>query len=176
MSIQDEIPKSRLTLRYKTEVNGQPEDLSLPMRFMVTGDFSQGSSKDRKVDLEERKLRNMDGKNTDAIMKDMGLNLKFDVANKINPDKEEDLNVDLTFDSMRSLSPDEVAQNVPEIRSLLMLKELLQEVMSNVDNRKSYRKLLSELMGNEEALKKMLGELKGFESFKLPSKSEAPEE
>jgi type VI secretion system protein ImpB len=172
MSIQDEIPKSRLTLRYKTEVNGEPEDLSLPMRFMVTGDFSQGSSKDRKVDLEERKLRNMDGKNTDAIMKDMGLNLKFDVANKINPDKEEDLKVDLTFDSMRSLSPDEVAQNVPEIRSLLMLKELLQEVMSNVDNRKSYRKLLSELMGNEEALKNMLGELKGFESFKLPSKSE----
>ena len=172
MSIQDEIPKSRLTLRYKTEVNGQPEDLSLPMRFLVTGDFSQGSSKDRKVDLDERKLRNMDGKNTDAIMKDMELNLKFDVANKINPDKEEDLNVDLTFDSMRSLSPDEVAKNVPEIRSLLMLKELLQEVMSNVDNRKSYRKLLSELMGNEEALKNMLGELKGFESFKLPSKPE----
>jgi type VI secretion system protein ImpB len=171
MSIQDEIPKSRLTLRYKTEVNGQPEDLSLPMRFLVNGDFSQGSSKDRKVDLDERKLRNMDGKNTDAIMKDMGLNLKFDVANKINPDKEEDLNVDLTFDSMRSLSPDVVAQNVPEIRSLLMLKELLQEVMSNVDNRKSYRKLLSELMGNEEALKNMLGELKGFESFKLPSKT-----
>ncbi len=172
MSIQDEIPKSRLTLRYKTEVNGQPEDLSLPMRFLVTGDFSQGSSKDRKVDLEERKLRNMNGKNTDAIMKDMGLNLKFDVANKINPDKEEDLNVDLSFDSMRSLSPDEIAKNVPEVRSLLMLKELLQEVMSNVDNRKSYRKLLSELMGNEEALTKMLGELKGFESFKLPSKSE----
>ncbi len=172
MSIQDEIPKSRLTLRYKTEVNGQPEDLSLPMRFLVTGDFSQGSSKDRKVDLDERKLRNMDGKNTDDIMKDMGLNLKFDVANKINPDKEEDLKVDLKFDSIRSLSPDEVAQNVPEIRSLLMLKELLQEVMSNVDNRKGYRKLLAELMGNEEALKSMLGELKGYESFKLPSKPE----
>ncbi len=59
MAIQDEIPKSRLTLRYKTEVNGRPEDLSLPMRFMVMGDFSKGGSKDRKMDLEERQVRNM---------------------------------------------------------------------------------------------------------------------
>lgn len=172
MSIQDEIPKSRLTLRYKTEVNGQLEDLSLPMRFLVAGDFSQGSSKDQKEDLDERRIRNMDGKNTDAIMKDMGLNLKFQVPNKIDPDKEEDLQVDIPFDSIRSMSPDQVALNIPKIRGLLMLKELLQEVMSNVDNRKSYRKLLSELMGNEEALSSMLGELEGFDSFKLPSKNE----
>ena len=51
MAIQDEIPKSRLTLRYKTEVSGQPEDLTLPMRLLVTGDYSLGTSKDRKVDL-----------------------------------------------------------------------------------------------------------------------------
>ena len=172
MSIQDEIPKSRLTLRYKTEVNGEPEDLSLPMRFLVAGDFSQGSSKDRKEDLDERRLRNMDGKNTDAIMKDMGLNLKFQVPNKIDPDKAEDLQVDIPFDSIRSMSPDQVALNIPKIRGLLMLKELLKEVMSNVDNRKSYRKLLLELMANEDALSSMLGELEGFDSFKLPSRNE----
>ncbi len=169
MAIQDEIPKSRLTLRYKTEVNGEPEDLTLPMRFLVTGDFSQGSSKDRKVDLEERNTRNMDGKNTDAIMKDMGISLDFAVDNKINPDQEEDLQVNLAFDGMKSFSPDQVAKNVPKIKGLLMLKELLQEVVSNVDNRKGYRKLLGELMSNEEALKKMMEELKDFESFKLPS-------
>jgi type VI secretion system protein ImpB len=79
MAIQDEIPKSRLTLRYKTEVSGQPEDLTLPMRLLVTGDYSLGTSKDRKVDLEERRLRNMDGKNTDEVMKDMGMSLKMAV-------------------------------------------------------------------------------------------------
>ncbi|MCG8615483.1 MAG: type VI secretion system contractile sheath small subunit [Desulfobacterales bacterium] len=175
MAIQDEIPKSRLTLRYKTEVNGQPEDLSLPMRFMVMGDFSKGNSKDRKMDLEERSTRNMDGTNTDAIMKDMGLNLSFAVDNKIDPDKEEEMQVNLKFDGMRSFTPDEVAENVPKIKGLLKLKELLQEVMSNVDNRKSYRKLLSELMSNEEALKSMIGELEGYDSFKLPSKKNTEE-
>ena len=58
MAIQDEIPKSRLTLRYRTEINGQPEDMSLPLRLLITGDFSQGSSSDRSVDLDERNLRN----------------------------------------------------------------------------------------------------------------------
>ena len=47
MAIQDEIPKSRLTLRYKTEINGQPEDIQLPLRLAVVGDFSLGTSKDR---------------------------------------------------------------------------------------------------------------------------------
>lgn len=169
MAIQDEIPKSRLTLRYKTEVNGQPEDLSLPMRFLVLGDYSQGTSKDRAVDLEERNIRNLDGTNTDAAMKDMGISLDFSVSNKIDPDNEEDIQVKLPFDSMKSFSPDQVAKNVPKVRGLLMLKELLQEVLSNVDNRKEYRKLMAELMGNEEALKAMLEELKGFDSFKLPS-------
>ena len=89
MAIQDEIPKSRLTLKYKTEIDGQPEDLSLPMRLLVTGDFSLGSSKDRKLDLEDRRVRNVDGTNTDAIMKDMDIGLNFSVANQIDPENNE---------------------------------------------------------------------------------------
>ena len=169
MAIQDEIPKSRLTLRYKTEVSGQPEDLTLPLRMLVTGDFSLGSSKDRKVDLDERRLRNMDGKNTDAVMKDMGMSLKFAVPNKIDPESEEDMNVEIPIDSMKAFLPDHIAQNVPKLKGILMLKQLLEEVISNVDNRKEFRNLLGKLLSDQEALGKMMEQLKGFESFKLPS-------
>ncbi len=170
MAIQDEIPKSRLTLRYKTEVNGEPQDVSLPLRLAITGDFSNGTSKDRKLDLDERRLRNLDGKNTDAVMKDMGISLDFSVANKVDPDEGEDLQVKLPIRSMKSFSPDEVAKNVPKLNGLLMLKRLLEEVISNVDNRKEFRKLLGELMADQEALGKVLEELKGFDSFTLPAK------
>lgn len=168
MAIQDEIPKSRLTLRYKTEVNGEPQDIALPMRLAITGDFSKGTSKDRQVDLEERRMRNLDGKNTDAVMKDMGISLSFLVANKVDPEQSEDLQVTLPIKSMKSFSPDEVAKNVPKLNGLLTLKRLLEEVISNVDNRKEFRKLLGELLADEEALAKVLEELKGFDSFKLP--------
>jgi type VI secretion system protein ImpB len=169
MAIQDEIPKSRLTLRYRTEINGQPEDISLPLRLAILGDYSLGSSKDRKTDLEERRFRNLDGRNTDAVMKDMGIRMHFSVPNKIDPDREEDLPVDIPIESMKAFSPDQVAQNVPKLKGMLMLKRLLEEVNSNVDNRKEFRRLLGELFADQEALAKMIEELKGFESFKLPA-------
>ena len=169
MAIQDEIPKSRLTLRYKTEVSGQPEDVSLPLRLLVEGNFSMESSKDRKLDLEERRLRTLDGTNTDAVMKDMGMSLKFAVSNKIDPETAEDMDVEIPIDSMRSFSPDHVAKHVPKLRGILQMKKLLEEVISNVDNRKDFRKLLNELMSDEEALGKMMEQLKGYESMKLPS-------
>ncbi len=169
MAIQDEIPKSRLTLRYKTEVNGQPENITLPFRLLITGDFSLGTSKDRKVDLEERRIRNIDGTNIDSVMKDMGIKLKFSVANKIDPEHSEDMNVELPIESMNSFSPDEVAKHVPKLKGLLMMKRLLEEVLSNVDNRKEFRKLLNDLLSNEEALAKVLEQLKAYESLRLPS-------
>ena len=169
MAIQDEIPKSRLTLKYKTEVSGEPEDLSLPLRMLVTGDFSLGNSKDRKVDLDERRIRNMNGTNTDEVMKDMGMSLSFAVANKVNPEEEEDMQVNIPIDSMKSFSPDQIVKHVPKLKGLLMLKKLMEETLANVDNRKEFRKLLNDLMSDEEALKNMMEELKGFEGYKLPS-------
>lgn len=168
MSIQDEIPKSRLTLRYKTEVNGQPEDITLPLRLQVVGDFSLGTSKDRKTDLEERKTRGLDGKNTDAVMKDMGMALNFAVTNKIDPDKGEEVQVNIPISGMKSFSPAEVAKQVPKVNGLLALKKLLVEALANVDNRKDFRKLLNDLMADPQALAKVMEELKGFEGFKLP--------
>ncbi len=175
MAIQDEIPKSRLTLRYKTEVNGQPEDITLPMRLLVTGDFSQGSSSDRIVDLDERRIRNLDGTNTDQVMKDMGMSLNFTVENKIDGIDEEDLQILLPINSIKSFSPDQVAQHVPKLKGLIALKELIGEMLSNVDNRKELRKLMDELMSNPESLEKVLADLKGFESLKLPSANETAE-
>ena len=49
MPVQDEVPKSRITLTYKTDVDGEPAVVDLPLRLMVLGDFSNGSSKDRQV-------------------------------------------------------------------------------------------------------------------------------
>ena len=169
MAIQDEIPKSRLTLRYKTEINGQQEDVALPLRIIVEGDFSQGSSKDRALDLDERRLRNLDGTNLDAVMNDMGMSLNFAVPNKVDPEVAEDMEISIPVESMNSFSPDHVAKHVPKLHGLLQIKALLEEVISNVDNRKDFRKLLNELMGDEEALATMLEQLKSYDSLKLPT-------
>lgn len=168
MAVQDEVPKSRLTLRYKTEVNGAPADVILPLRMMVMGDFSDGTSTDSRVDLDERKHHALDGTNTDAVMKEMGISLQLAVANRVDPEQGEEMNVNLQIDSMKSLDPDRLAEQIPKLQGLLMLKKLLEETLTNVDNRKDFRKLLEELVSQPEALQKVLGDLKGFEGMKLP--------
>jgi len=97
------------------------------------------------------------------------MSLKFAVSNKIDPEMAEDMDVEIPVDSMRSFSPDHIAKHVPKLRGVLQMKKLLEEVISNVDNRKDFRKLLNELMSDEEALGKMMEQLKGYESLKLPS-------
>jgi type VI secretion system protein ImpB len=172
MSIQDEIPKSRLTLTYKTEVNGAQQDVDLPLRLAILGDFSGGTSQDRQLDLDERRIRNLDGRNTDAVMKDMGISLDITVENKVDADKAEEMDVKLSLDSIKSFNPEQVAKQVPKLNGLLMLKELLEEMTSNVDNRKEFRKLLNELLQDQGALASLKDELKGYESFVVPKRGD----
>jgi type VI secretion system protein ImpB len=175
MSVQEEIPRSRLTLTYRTTVNGEPEVVDLPLRLMVLGDFSAGSSQDRQVDLEERQLRSINGNNLPHVMKDMGIRLNFEVKNRINPaDPDETLAVDLPIERINSFSPDEVAKSVPKIRALLLLRQLLQELQTNVSNRKAFRKQLKELFEDPAALKQVREELAQFKGFQIPETLPAP--
>ncbi|HVJ93959.1 MAG TPA: type VI secretion system contractile sheath small subunit [Labilithrix sp.] len=168
MAVTDEIPKSRLTLTYRTTVRGEPEDVQLPFRLLVMGDLSGGTSVDRKVDLDKRNLRSLDGKNLDNVMRDMKLSVKVTVPNKIDPDKASDITADLPISSMKSFTPAEIAQNVPKIKSLMLLKKLLLEVQANLDNRKEFRRLIRALAQDKDALGKLMAELRGFENFRLP--------
>jgi type VI secretion system protein ImpB len=169
MAITDEIPKSRLTLTYRTTVHGEPEDVALPFRVLVMGDLSGGTSADRKVDLDQRKLRALDGKNLDSVMRDMKMSLSVTVPNRIDPEKSEDMKVEIPITSMKSFTPAEVAKNVPKIKALALLKKLLLEVQANLDNRKEFRRLLRTLAQDKAAVASLLSELKGFEDFRLPA-------
>ena len=173
MAVQDEVPKSRITLRYRTEINGTPEDITLPLRLLILGDLSQGTSSDRKVDLEERKMRNLDGKNTAAVIKDMKMSVNLQCPNKVDPENAETIDVTIPITGMKSFQPDEVAKSVPKLRALLMLRKLLLEVESNIGNSKDFKKALGDLYANPEALTKLREELKALESLKLPAPAAA---
>ncbi len=168
MAVQDEVPRSRLTLTYKTEVNGEPETVNLPLRLLILGDLSHGSSTDRKVDLDERRLRNLDGKNMSGVMKDMNMSVKVTVPNRVDPDRAENMDVNVPLSSMKSFSPDEIARNVPKLKSLMLMKKLLVEAEANVANTKDFRKLLTDLYASEDAFNKVKEQLKGYDSFKIP--------
>jgi type VI secretion system protein ImpB len=168
--IQDQLPKSRITLVYRTNINGQEEDVKLPFRVVALGDFSLGSAKDRQVDLEERRMRSITGSNLNEVMKDMGMSISFEVDDKVSADGEGKMAVELPIDRMKSFHPDEIVHHVPKLKALMLLRKLLLEIQSDIDNRKELRRTLYELFSNKEQLHKLLEseQLKSYVSMRLP--------
>ena len=170
MSIQDQLPKSRITLKYRTTINGQKEDVKLPFRMVVLGDFSQGSSTDRQADLEERQMRSVTGSNINELMRDMGMSLSLEVADKVSADGQGKMSIQLPITGMKSFNPDEIVNHVPKLQALMLLRKLLMEMQADIDNRKDLRRTIYELFSNKENLQKVLESdaLKNYVSMRLP--------
>ena len=58
---------------------------------------------------------------------------------------------------------------MPQVKALLLLRTLLLEMQSNIDNRKELRKKIYEIFSKPESLKAAVGELKGYDSFVVPA-------
>ncbi|RKH10781.1 type VI secretion system contractile sheath small subunit [Corallococcus sp. CA053C] len=173
MAINDEIPKSRITLTYRTETNGTKADKAIPFRLLVMGDFSKGTTpKEPKADLDQRKIRNLDGKNLNQVMKDLGMTLSFKVKNEVNPAGPDDtLDVSLPIESMKSFTPAEIARNMPRVRALLVLRKLLLEAQGNMDNSKDFRQLVRKLAQDPAAVASLKTELAPFQGVSIPQLS-----
>ncbi|GLS25041.1 type VI secretion system contractile sheath small subunit [Marinibactrum halimedae] len=142
MAIQDTIPKSRMTLRYKTEVNGQPEDVELPLRLLIMGDFSGKSSS--KVPFSERKVINFDGDNINAVLEKMKI--------KVNV-KDDDENIhSVPIDNVDSFLPHQVCKNISSLNDLVRSKKSLNTLLSSLNNSAKFREALKGLIAKPEAV------------------------
>ena len=169
MAVIDEIPKSRITIKYETEINGEKVQREIPLRLMVMGNLSAGTSHDSQIDLAERKVRELDGKNLDATMKDMNIRLCYSVTNRINPEQEPTMDVEIPIDSMKSFNPAQIAEKVPQIKSLLILKQLIKELETTADNNKVFRQHLGEILSNPEILESIKSQLPKVDNYTLPN-------
>jgi len=95
--------------------------------------------------------------------------LKLSVPNRIDPERSANLAISIPIEGMKSFTPAEIAEHVPKVKALLLLRKLLLEVQSNLDNRKEFRTLLRELAKSPEAVTALREELAGFDDFKVPT-------
>ncbi len=149
MSIQDALPKSRLTLRYRTEINGQREDIELPLRLLVVGNFSGPDTK--KAPLDEREIHCLNGKNTSAIMEKMNISLKAK-----DSDEQEHR---VSFSSVSSFQPEKISESVNSLQSLLEGRKVLKDVLSIINNSKKLRTSLLERVADKESIENIKAKL-----------------
>lgn len=157
-SYQKEIPKARINLSLNVETGGHQKKLELPLKMLVMGDFSNGKTKGK---LAERERINLNKNNFESVMEDLAPSTRFDAPNYLAQDGS-DLTVDLKFKSIKDFQPDSVAQQIPELHSLMAMRNLLKDLKSNLVDNAKFRKELEKIVKNQPELEGLKAELEKY--------------
>lgn len=148
-------PKERVNIVYKPATDGQ-EEVELPLNILALGDYT-GREDDRPV--EERKPINIDKDNFEEVMEKHELSCDVNVPDKLSDAEGGELAVSLQFKSMKDFTPEGVANQVPELKKLLELREALTALKGPLGNRPAFRKQLQKLLEDEGSRNKLMSEL-----------------
>ena len=149
-------PKERVNIVYRPATGDVQEDVELPLKLMVLGDFTL-----RKDDtmLEDRKPISVDKDNFDKVMQSQGLSLQLQVPNKLSDDPDATPSADLKFETLKDFGPDALVQMVPELAKLMQLREALKALKGPLSNVPNFRKKLQDLVNDEKTRDALLQEL-----------------
>ena len=150
-------PKERINIVYKPATGDVQEDVELPLKLMVIGDFT--GKEDTRI-IEDRAPIAVDKDNFNDVLKGQGLNLNIVVPNKlVDDDPENMLNVELNFGSMHDFTPDALVRQVPELAKLIELRETLKALKGPLSNVPDFRRKIQEMVSDENARSLILKEL-----------------
>jgi type VI secretion system protein ImpB len=150
-------PKERVNIVYRPATGDAKEEIELPLKLLVVGDYSLRPD-DRMV--EEREPINIDKDNFNEVLKGQNLSLDLTVPNKLSEEADEEMSVSLKFESIKDFEPEAIAKNTPELKKLLELREALNSLKGPMSNRPEFRKKIQELIKDEGAREQLLKELK----------------
>lgn len=150
-------PKERINIVYKPATGDAQENIELPLKLMIIGDFT---GKEDKRNLEDREPISVDKDNFNDVLNAQGLSLKIVVPNKlVDDDPENMLNVDLKFDKISDFNPDSLVSQVPELSKLIELRGALKALKGPLSNVPDFRRKIQEMISDENARSLILKEL-----------------
>lgn len=152
-------PKERVNITYKPATDGAAEDVELPLKILMLGDFN-GRPDERTI--EDRKPINVDKDNFDKVMAAQKLEATVTVKNRVGDDQDAgDMHVSLKFESLRDFRPEGLAEQVPELRELLELRNALTALKGPLigGNVPEFRKRLQDALRDPEKRTRLMREL-----------------
>ncbi|MBN1106467.1 MAG: type VI secretion system contractile sheath small subunit [Deltaproteobacteria bacterium] len=149
-------PKERVNIVYRPATGDAKEEVELPLKVMVVGDFTL---RDDETPVEERKSVSVDKDNLDEVLKAQNIRVNTRVKNTLSDDPEAQLGVDLDFKSMKDFEPDAIIGKIPELKKLQELREALKSLKGPLGNVPDFRKRIQELVQDEGTRARLLKEL-----------------
>lgn len=141
-SFQNEIPRARVNIKLDLVTGGAQKKVELPLKLLSVGDFSNGKAEGP---LSEREKININKNNFNSVLADLNPQINLIVKNTLVDDGSEE-NVHLSFQSMKDFEPEAVARQIPQLRVMLSMRNLLRDLKSNLLDNVTFRKELETIL------------------------------
>jgi type VI secretion system protein ImpB len=149
-------PKERVNITYKPATGDMKEDVELPLKLLMMGDYTQRPDP---RPLEDRKPLNIDKDNFQKVMSEQKLGLTFNVKNALGENPDDELTVNLKFRRLSDMEPEAVANQVPELKKLLELRAALTALKGPLGNEKAFRNKIQQILSDPAQRNKLVTEL-----------------
>jgi type VI secretion system protein ImpB len=150
-------PKERVNIVYRPATGDAKEEVELPLKVLVMGDFTQRADP---TPVEDRGPINVDKDTFDDVLKAQKLTLEAQVPDKLSGGADAQLSLSLEFKSLKDFEPDSIIQKVPELQKLMELREAIKALKGPLGNVPEFRKRIQELIedpGSRERILKDMG-------------------
>jgi len=155
-SYQDEIPASRVNIKYVKYVGDATEEVELPLKLLLVGDYTM---REDDTAVEDRKKINVNKNNFNSVMKEQKLGLNFSVDNVLSGEEGDEMAVDLNFESLDDFLPENIAKQIPDLQVMLEVRKLLMDLKGRVVNNTQFRRELSKILEDPSKIEALRGEL-----------------
>jgi type VI secretion system protein ImpB len=149
-------PKERVNITYKPAIGDAKEEVELPLKLLMLGDYTQRPDP---RPLEDRKPLNIDKDNFQKVMSEQKLNLTYNTKNVLSENPDDELTVNLKFRRLSDMEPEAVANQVPELKKLLDLRAALTALKGPLGNEKAFRNKIQQILGDPGQRNKLINEL-----------------
>lgn len=154
-SFQNEVPKARVNIKLDLHTGGAQKKVELPLKLLVMGDYSNGSEQ---RPLSERNKVDINKNNFNSVLAELHPSVKLAVPNTLADDGS-DASVELTFRDMKDFEPEQVARQIPELRAMLAMRNLLRDLKSNLLDNATFRRELERILKDDALSDKLRAEL-----------------
>ena len=154
-SFQNEVPKARINIKLDLHTGGAQKKVELPLKLMVMGDYSNGQEL---RPLSQRTKINVDRNNFDSVLAEFAPDLKMAVPNTLSQDGSQTV-IELKLRNLKDFEPEQVARQIPQLRALLAMRNLLRDLKSNLLDNSTIRYELELILKDEGLSHELRNEL-----------------
>ena len=127
MATQTQQIVERVNLVYQSSAGSSDQEVELPFRVLVLGNFSCDEHADY---FEDQSPVNVNDENINSVLASFNISLNLEIANKLTDSDDGVLSFNINLNSLEDFHPDQLLNNIPVFQQLQMLRE----VISNEDS------------------------------------------